>query len=185
MKRPRSKLKMLPQTPSRFTGMIGASTPFMMRSMPRRKGSSWPMRVIWPFGEDADDFAALDRVGGFAQRVKHFAGPQLGGNRNRANHFRERLDVRQIVNAFEHQESGSGDRSKRSAAARPRTTCGSRRKARRRIPGCSRAPRRGCDKIDASRPRARIAPANPAAGKSNNRGDQRQDRAVEENSRAV
>ncbi len=47
-KRPRSKLKMLPHTPSRFTGTMGASTPFMMRSMPRRNGSNWPMRVICP-----------------------------------------------------------------------------------------------------------------------------------------
>ena len=47
-KRPLSKLKMLPQTPSSATGMIGASTSFMMRSNPRRNGSRWPMRVIWP-----------------------------------------------------------------------------------------------------------------------------------------
>ena len=47
-KRPRSKLKMLPHTPSRLTGMMGTSTPFMMRSRPRRKGSIWPVRVIWP-----------------------------------------------------------------------------------------------------------------------------------------
>ena len=31
--------------------MIGTSTPFMMRSMPRRNGSIWPMRVIWPSGK--------------------------------------------------------------------------------------------------------------------------------------
>ena len=48
MKRFFSKLKMLPQTPSRQTGMIGASRPFMIRSKPRRKGSICPMRVIWP-----------------------------------------------------------------------------------------------------------------------------------------
>ena len=46
--RPRSKLKMLPHTPSRFTGMMGTSTPFMMRSRPRRKGNNWPVRVICP-----------------------------------------------------------------------------------------------------------------------------------------
>ena len=47
-KRPRSKLKMLPHTPSRFTGTIGTSTPFMIRSSPRRNGSSCPVRVICP-----------------------------------------------------------------------------------------------------------------------------------------
>ena len=46
--RPFSKLKMLPQTPSRQIGMIGASTSFMIRSNPRRNGRSWPIRVIWP-----------------------------------------------------------------------------------------------------------------------------------------
>ena len=42
------KLDGLPSTPSSATGMMGASTSFMMRSKPRRNGSICPMRVIWP-----------------------------------------------------------------------------------------------------------------------------------------
>ena len=56
-------------------------------------------------GKDADDFAILDRIGGFAQGLEHFARPKLGGNRNGANHFRKRLYIGKIVNALEHQEA--------------------------------------------------------------------------------
>ena len=47
-KRPSLKLKMLPQRRSRLTGMIGASSPLMIRSSPRLKGSIPPVRVIEP-----------------------------------------------------------------------------------------------------------------------------------------
>ena len=46
--RPFAKLKMLPQTPCRWIGMIGASVPRTMYSKPRRKGSNMPVRVSWP-----------------------------------------------------------------------------------------------------------------------------------------
>src|SRR6267143_2002390 len=49
--RPPAKLKIEPHTPSRFTGMMGTSTPLIMRSIPRRKGSIWPIRVICPSGK--------------------------------------------------------------------------------------------------------------------------------------
>ena len=96
---------MLPHTPSRFTGTIGASTPFMMRSMPRRNGSNWPMRVICPSAKMQTTSPFLIALRGFAQRMDHFARPLLGGNRNRADDFRERLDVRQIVDRLVDQET--------------------------------------------------------------------------------
>ena len=39
---------MLPHTLSRCTGITGASTPFMIRDIPLRNGSIWPVRVICP-----------------------------------------------------------------------------------------------------------------------------------------
>ena len=57
--------------------MMGASTSFMMRSMPRRNGSIWPMRVIWPSAKDAHDLAVLDRLARLPQRMDHLARPLL------------------------------------------------------------------------------------------------------------
>src|SRR6266849_7249730 len=57
------------------------------------------------FGEDADYFAVAQRVGGFAQRMDHFARALVGSDGNYFEDFCERLDKRVIVDAFEHQET--------------------------------------------------------------------------------
>ncbi len=45
---PRSQLKMLPHTPSKQTGMIGALMPSAICSKPGRKRNRLPVRVIAP-----------------------------------------------------------------------------------------------------------------------------------------
>ena len=108
---------MLPQTPSRFTGTIGASTPFIIRSMPRRKGQQLADAGDLAFGENADDFAVADGVAGFAQGMDHVARAELRRNGNGANHFGEGLDVRLVVDVLEHEETdgaiGGGDEEER------------------------------------------------------------------------
>ena len=64
--------------------MIGASTSFMMRSKPRRNGSNWPMRVIWPSAKMQTTSPFADGVAGGLQRLDQFARALLGGNGNHA-----------------------------------------------------------------------------------------------------
>ena len=71
--RPRSKLKMLPHTRSRWTGITGTGRPLTIRSNPRRKGRSVPVLEIWPSGKNADDLALVERLSRAAQRAKNIA----------------------------------------------------------------------------------------------------------------
>ena len=119
-----------------------------------------------PLGEDADHFAALDCVGGFAKRLQHFARPQFGGNRYGANHLRERLYVRQIVDALEHQKADGpvGGRDQQKRVNERHVVRDEKRAARFGdvfAPLDANAVQRS-----ASPPRERSAAANPAAGKS-------------------
>ena len=79
--------------------MIGASTSFMMRSKPRRNGSKWPMRVIWPSAKMQTTSPARMASLAVLQRLDHFARALLGGDGNDAEDAREGLDPGQFVNA--------------------------------------------------------------------------------------
>ena len=76
------------------------------------------MRVIWPSAKMQTISPA--RIASLALRsdVQHFARTQFGGNRNRADHFRERLDERMVVDALVHQEADGpvGGRDSSSAS---------------------------------------------------------------------
>ena len=138
-----------------------------------------------PLGKDADYFTSFDRVGGFAQRLEHFARAQFGGNRNRPDYLCERLHIRQIVDALEHQEAdGTVRRSNQQAGIHERHVIRNKKRATsfRNI----FAPLH-TDAIDRVRRGPQHKP-HQRIGQQVDRvrgGDQRKDRAIEENGRAA
>src|SRR5580658_1810658 len=91
---------MLPQTPSRFTGTIGAFTPFMILSMPRRNGRSWPIRVIWPSAK-MQTTSPL-RMASLASRREWIM------SRGRSGEEQERVNERHVI-GDEQGAAGFGD----------------------------------------------------------------------------
>src|SRR5262249_13638230 len=57
------------------------------------------------FGENADEFAVLQGLRGFAKRMNHFAWALVRRNRNDAKDSGERLDEGMLVDVLEHQEA--------------------------------------------------------------------------------
>ena len=108
---------MLPQTPSRVTGTIGRVHALHYSFHAAAERQQLADAGDLAFGKNADDFAVADGVAGFAQGMDHVARAELRGNGNGANHFGEGLDVRLVVDVFEHEEAdvavGGGEQEKR------------------------------------------------------------------------
>ena len=106
-KRPPSKLKMLPHTPSRWTGTIGTSRPSTIFSSPPLNGSRLPVRLMAPSAK----MQTISPCFSFSRacRIEFDDGPRHGNGVHQAEEPAQRFGI--IIRAPYHEADEARDRS--------------------------------------------------------------------------